>query len=224
MVPVSSGRLTAGEETSRLVRVQREQCIIQGDIYIGAASGAVAGNQRRQDRVGCEHPGGYVSNRHSDLGGGTVRHPGDTHQPRGALRDLVIAGQRRLVLAVTADRRVDELGLARSELLWPQAEARGSPRLETLHHHVRCHRQGARGRPPSPGLQVEHHAPLVAVDRQEVAGLAFDEWGPPLTRMVASPGRLQLDHVGAQVAEQHRAVGTRQRVGEIQDADALERH
>jgi hypothetical protein len=35
--------------------------------------------------------------------------------------------------------------------------------------------------------------------------------------------RLDLHNVGAEIAEQHRAVGAGQRMGEVQDADAVER-
>jgi len=40
---------------------------------------------------------------------------------------------------------------------------------------------------------------------------------------VAAVGVLHLDHVGAQIAEQHRAVRARELVREVEDAEAVER-
>src|SRR5213594_1711609 len=43
------------------------------------------------------------------------------------------------------------------------------------------------------------------------------------TVMNAADGVLHLDHVGAQIAEQHRAVRARELVREVEDAEAVER-
>src|SRR5690606_16407535 len=69
---------------------------------------------------------------------------------------------------------------------------------------------------------VERDAALVAVDREVPKRLAVEERRSPGPAVVAGPGPLDLDDLGAHVGEQHRAVGTRDRGGEVEDAHALE--
>jgi hypothetical protein len=72
-------------------------------------------------------------------------------------------------------------------------------------------------------LEVEAERTLVAVDVQvswsharRATRLADVTHGVAL-------GRLDLDHVGTLIGEQHRAVGTQDHVGQIDDADAVQR-
>ena len=77
---------------------------------------------------------------------------------------------------------------------------------------------------PSGRLEVERHAPLVAVDRQEVRAVALrpEERRPHDAHGVAAARLLDLDHLGPEVGEQHRAVGPREHAGEVEHADPVE--
>ena len=76
---------------------------------------------------------------------------------------------------------------------------------------------------PRVAAEVERDGLLVAVDRQEIRRLAVgQERRPHDAHRVAAVGILDLDHLGAQVREQHRAVRPREHAGEVEDADALE--
>ncbi len=72
--------------------------------------------------------------------------------------------------------------------------------------------------------QVQRGAALVAVDAQEVGGGArfFVEGRPPGAHVVAV-GRLDLDHVGAMVAQPLGAEGPAQNPGQVDYLDAVER-
>jgi len=71
--------------------------------------------------------------------------------------------------------------------------------------------------------QVERDGLLVAVDREEVGRLAVgEERRAHDPHRVAAVGVLDLDHFGAHVGEQHRAVRPREHAGEVEHADALE--
>ena len=52
---------------------------------------------------------------------------------------------------------------------------------------------------------VERQRALVAIDAQKIHGLAGEEGRTPSARIVASIGRLDLDHLGAHVAQHHGA-------------------
>src|SRR5712692_10203367 len=70
-------------------------------------------------------------------------------------------------------------------------------------------------------LQVDRDAALVAIDRGEAqahAVLALAE----VAHVVAAAGPLDLDDVGAEVGEHHRAVGPGDDAREVEDANAVE--
>ena len=78
-------------------------------------------------------------------------------------------------------------------------------------------------RPVLLGLQVERDAPLVAVQAREhrvVAAVGVLADAP--ARQVAGPGSLDLDDVGAVVAEHLGAARTHHHLGEVEDPDAAE--
>src|SRR3712207_7926572 len=55
-------------------------------------------------------------------------------------------------------------------------------------------------------LEVEGDRALVAVDREEVDRLAVEEGRAPGAGVVPLDRELDLDHVGAEIAEHHRGV------------------
>ncbi len=71
-------------------------------------------------------------------------------------------------------------------------------------------------------LELEGDAALVPVHRGEDG--AHPAVAAERTQVVAAAGALELDHVGAEVPEQHRAVGTGDDPGEVEDADSFEHH
>ncbi len=71
-------------------------------------------------------------------------------------------------------------------------------------------------------LQVQGEALLVAVDGEEVRRLAAHE-RRPAARVVALAGLLDLDHLGAHVAQRHGAEGPGEHAGEVDDPHAGQR-
>jgi hypothetical protein len=98
-----------------------------------------------------------------------------------------------------------------------------SPDLEVLDHGVGPGAQLERQRAPLLTPEVESARALAAVHRQVVGRFAAGERGAPRARLVAALGTLDLDHVGAQIGQQHRAIGARQDAREIDHADPEER-
>jgi hypothetical protein len=74
-------------------------------------------------------------------------------------------------------------------------------------------------------LQVQRHAALAAVAPQEGAALVgqLRQFRRVAAQVVAAPGRLDLDHVGTQVGQEHRGQRAGDEVREVDDAHALQR-
>ena len=193
----------------------------------------VAGEQAGQDRDRAEQPGDDVADRHADLGRPSpvlVRRPRDRHQPADRLDHEVVARLRRIgaVGAEPRDREVHEVRVELAERGVAEPE-RGHPAdAVVLDQHVRPREEPTKHLATGVGLQVEPDRALVPVDREEVGGrpravgLVADPRRPPAPRRVAV-GRLDLDHVRAEVGEQHRAVRAGQDRGAVGDADPRER-
>ena len=77
----------------------------------------------------------------------------------------------------------------------------------------------ARGGDALRALEIEHHALLVAIDRAESRAV-FD--AAPAAERIAAIGRLDLDHLGAEIAQQHSGIRSGHVVGELDDANAFE--
>ena len=78
------------------------------------------------------------------------------------------------------------------------------------------------GRRRRAGFQIERQAALAAIDAEKIRAPVADERRPP-PRIVALRGLFDFDDVGAHVAEQHRAEGTGEHTGEIDDFESVER-
>src|SRR5207249_11833137 len=136
----------------------------------------------------------------------------------------VVAGAMRLRarLAEPGDRAVDEPWVQAREGAVPEAELVHRPGPEVLEEHVALAHQRAEDLPTLGRLEVQRHALLVPVDGHEVGRLTADErW--PTAGVVALTRLLDLDHLGAHVAERHRAEGTGENPGEVEHANSGQR-
>ena len=95
--------------------------------------------------------------------------------------------------------------------------------LEVLDQHVALRDQPGEDLLPRLHRHVERHRALVAVHAEEIRGLLLRERRAPGARVVARARRLDLDHVGAHVAEHHRAERPREDAREIEHAQPVER-
>jgi hypothetical protein len=91
------------------------------------------------------------------------------------------------------------------------------PRSEVLHQHV-----GHVDQPPEHllarlALHVEGDAFLVAIDGQEIGRLVALIGRGEGARIITLAGLLDLNHLGAEIAELHGAIGSRQDAREIDD-------
>src|SRR6202011_2769387 len=123
--------------------------------------------------------------------------------------------------AEAADRNVDQVGLDRAQRRLADTDALGDAGAMVLHEKI-----GVRDHPldqfqAARVAQVERHRALVAIDDCE--GRRDAPPGPAhRAREVADYRRLDLDNVGALVAEDHRRHRAREILRDVDDANAAQ--
>ena len=68
-------------------------------------------------------------------------------------------------------------------------------------------------------LDVELDRSLVAIDREVIGTLAFEKRRSPGTRLIADLRSLDLDHIGAQVSQQHAAIRSGKGLGHLENSN-----
>ena len=128
------------------------------------------------------------------------------------------------VLAEARDGTVDDSGVSLPRFLVGQAEAREGARAVVLEHDVAPLDELEEELLALGALEVDLDAFLVAVEADEVRGLAAGQRRSPRARDVARASRLELDHLRPEVGEHGGAEGSRERVAEVEHPDVLQRH
>ena len=151
---------------------------------------------------------------------------GDRHEPREALHDGVVAGPLavRPGRAEAGDRAVDQPGVDGAQRLPAEPEVVHRPGLEVLDQDVAPSGEIEDQRLAPRVLEVDRDAPLASVDREEVRGLAVGRAGRrPLPAVVSALRMLDLDHLGAVVAEDLGRERSRDDTREVDDPEVFER-
>jgi hypothetical protein len=117
---------------------------------------------------------------------------------------------------------IDQARIARVQGIPAIAELLHRPRAEVLDQRVGFVEQPFENIAALRGFEVERDRFLAPVDRGEIGRFSVFERAV-LARVVALLRRLDLDHPRAQLGHQHRAIGTREDAGEIDDGDAGKR-
>jgi len=116
----------------------------------------------------------------------------------------------------------DDPRVHRGEPVVVEAEPLHEPGGEVLGHHVRPLDQPQEEGVALRLLEVDGDAALVGVEEQEEHRVEAGHLRPVAPRLLAA-GRLDLDDVGAEPAQELGAGGARLELGEIQDPDAGQR-
>ena len=114
---------------------------------------------------------------------------------------------------------MNEPGKFRAQHLVADAPFVERARLEILDQHVGALEHLHQHRAPALGGEVEPDRALVAVDADEIGRVFAMERRAPVAHLVAG-GRLDLDHVGAVIGEDLRAVGPAENPRQIDHAQS----
>ena len=176
-----------------------------------ALAGAFGMAQCHQDADRGVHAGRQVGDRHSDFQRRAVRLAGHAHQPAHPLGKEIIAAAPGIgaILPEPGDRAVDDCRVERGDAGVIEPVLRQAPDLEILHQHVRlCGKAADQSRAFGVG-QVDRGGALVAVGAQVIGAFQrivaaigqLEERRTPGAGIVAPPGLLHLEHVGAEIGE-----------------------
>src|SRR5262249_45639102 len=155
------------------------------------------------------------------------------HRERAGLRDVVEVMTHvvaiRAGLAKAGDCAIHQPGIARRKHLVADTQALGDTGAELLDHDVGALRQAQENLASRRALEIKPDRFLVAPQRVVYAEAAWTPFGLARGRgLVGTPtggraGLLDLDNVGAEVAENHRAMRAGRKLGQIDDFDSAER-
>ena len=216
----------AGDEHIRSnVDQHRQRRLIERDLDLLAFAGAMARVQRREDGIACQHPGADIHDRHAVFGGNAILFAADAHQPGLGLQNEVVARLRGLgpARAIAGDRAAHHLGRVRFEPRVAKAPFFQRAELEVVDQNVGLLDQPGENLLPRRGGQIDGQRTLVAVDAQKIGRFACRERRAPAAGVVAGTRRLDLDDIGAHVAQHHGAQRARQDAGQIDHAGSGQR-
>ena len=153
-----------------------------------------------------------------------VAETGGRRRAAGALRDVLVD----LAVLVrtgteTLDRGHDHLRIDALDLLPGKSHAVEHAGAEILHQHVAALHQRGQDFLALRVLGVERDRALVVVEHGEIQAVDIRDVLQLAARDVADAGALDLDHVGAEPCQQLRAGRPGLDVGEIENANALQR-
>ena len=171
-----------------------------------------------------EDAGNDIADGSADADGLAAGFAGDAHNAAHGLHDHIIGGTGRVGagLAEAGDGDIDELGIDLLQFLVAQAHAVHGAGFQVLHDDIDVLDQLLEHLDAFGILGVADDAFFAMVDADKVTALAVDE-RTVAAAVIAGTGLFYLDDLGAHVAQHHGAVGTGQRVGEIQNADPFQR-
>ena len=186
-----------------------------------AFAGALALDQGDEDGLGEEVAGGEVGDRDADADGSGAGQSVDGHDPAESLGDLVDAGAPGVgsVLAEAGDAAVDDARVAGAAGVVVDAEASLDVGAVVLDDDVGALDQGEEDLDGLGLLEVEGEGALVAVQVEEVGGLAG---AGDAFALSGDFGLLDLEHVGAPVAELSGGGGAGAGAGEVEDEEVVE--
>jgi hypothetical protein len=227
-----------GDQVVHGEMAQRGQAAVeqrQVDMLAGTAVD-VAVIEGGLDGVGRVEAGQDVDHRqahlHRSAAGLVVGIARGAHHAAHGLEHAVIAGLGRqgAGLAKAGDRAVDQARIDRLQALVVQAVLLQRPGLEVLQHDVGLGGQAADDLLPLGGGEIGGHRALVAVGAEIEGGVRgrrpvaiLQEGRAVFAGFVADAGPLDLDDLGAQIAQHLGGERRGQNTAEVQHLDAIQR-
>ena len=145
---------------------------------------------------------------------------GEGDQPRHCLGDgrEASAGGIRPILAKPGHPGNDQLRVASEQDIWPEAKPLERSGTRVLDEYVGLVEEPQQGGAVGVIFHIEHGGPLVAVDQLPPQALAIAWVTPRHVAQAVAARPLDFDHVGAEVGEVARTVGTGQHRRHVDDS------
>ena len=225
MVVAQPLRPLTGHQIGRaLIGQQRDGAVQQGRVDELPLAGFFPVIQGGQHAVQGILPGRHVGHGGPHLHGRHGFVPDDRHQAAFGLDQEIVAGAvlRGPRAAITRYGAINQPRVVCAQLLISEAVFFHGPAPQILDQDVGCHRQIVGEFLPLFRFQVDHDAFLVSVRDLEIGAFAVLERRAEMTQVVALRA-FDLDHLGAQVTQDHGAPRPGQNAGKIENANTGER-
>src|SRR5262249_13243356 len=201
-----------------------EHAVLHGAEHALPASGAGALIERADDAEREVQPGAAVADLRAGDERRTLAKAGGGGGAARALRDVLVDLAVLVGTGAEAlDRGHDHARIGLVNVLPGQAHAVERAGREILHQHVAVLDQPIEDFLTLGMLGVDGDRTLAAVEHGEIEAVGAFDVAQLAAGDVAHTGPLDLDHVGAHIGEQLRAGRARLHMGEIEDANAVER-
>ena len=202
---------------------QRGDRLVDGDVDLLAASAARSLGHRGEGADHGEHGGQRVTQADAGAGRREARVAGRVPDAAHRLADAAEAGvvRARSGLPEARDVHHDQPRVDRGQRRVVQAPLGERARPEVLEDDVDLGRERAEQVAALRATQVDRHRPLVAGDGRPPQALAVGDDSPAAHR-VAGLGGLDLDHLGAVVAEELAGERAGDEAAELEDPEAGE--
>ena len=188
-----------------------------GDVDVLAPAQPLPGKQGGGNAEGSKQgAAAQVGDLHPGQGRAALAAAVGEHAVERQVVDVVPGPLRpRPVRAVAGDGAVDEPGIDRLQRREPQAQPVHDPGSEPLQDHVRLCRQPLENLLALRLFQVQGQRPLVAVEDHMVAAVVAQQRRPPAD-VVPALGIFHLDHISAEIRQQHGAERPRQQTRQVE--------
>ena len=217
------GNFAAREVAGQVVADPNKRGGEEGGFDVRPLAGLVAFAEGGEDAESGPHACADVDDSAADAGGRSVGMAGHRHDAAVGLDERIVARgfAQGAFGAEAGDRGVDQLGPAGAELLVAETQRFDDALAKGLHEDIGRFAKAVERLAPAGRLQVERDAAFVAVPGEEERRFAFPKGRSPGSRRIAGKG-FDFDDVGAEVAEDLRAVGSSEVLRKIDDADVFE--
>ena len=233
-IAAATGVLSTHQDAGLVVEERRQAGVHQRDLDVATDAGLPSFVERSEYTDGRVVAGEHVDDGNADTEGASADLAGEVHDAAHALNGQVVTRQVGSVGVATerGDGRGDDVGLVRRKRRSVEPELCHEAGLEVVEHDVAGEGESAGERNVVGVLEVEHDRPLIAIDGHvirgfEILGLIVGRVvlprGTPGAGVVAVAGAFDLDHVGAEIAEDLPDQWPSEDSGEIDDPNAVER-
>src|SRR5215469_3795516 len=176
------------------------------EITVTSVLASVEGRQYAHRRI---HARRDIRNGNRKAHRASVGLTGETHHSGLSLREDVVTRLPRLGPgeAVPRNRAINQARMFRTQSL--RINAAPFQRLDRrliAHEHIRASEQAMEDLAALGLIVIESDRALIPIGRKKVSRLRANEGRPPGAGLVTDAGSLQLNHVGSEIAQQHRAI------------------
>ena len=201
-----------------------DHALEHADFHVNTRASAQALKQCRHEPVRRDEAGTLVRDDARRKRGFAIAREKRGGDPALALDDVVVGRAAGVGTAfeIAVERAVDDVGLARHDVVGGETEGGDFLRADVVYEDIRAVDQAPQRRACRRAFQIEAYAAFVAVTAEKTRGHAGIARRADTARRIAAR-RFDFDHIGAVIAEYLRGIRSEQYARQIDDPDPGQR-